>query len=1499
MVCTGSPLPCSLPSNALCPNDLPPYRLCPTATNTITSVRSSLDSSSSSTTLEQTNVQDQFRYSRASPSVRWPHLKFEGTTTTNKSRTGAPSLLVEEPGSDYSTIDSGSAGLEQSSQNVEREAAKTGGSDAVNEIGGSVESQNEKDEVLPSRSRTKIKKMNKLALKRAKDWMQRVQFVTDEILNLRPDEFVADVLDRRKVQMSPTDYCFVVKWVGKSNWQRALEIYEWLNLKHWYTPSPRMLATILAVLGKANQEALAEEIFERVEPGIGNVVQVYNSMMGVHARHGRFGKVQELFDLMRSRGCEPDLVSFNTLINARAKSGMMPSGSALELLSDVRRSGLQPDTITYNTLISACSLGSNLEDAIKVYREMEAKGCQPDLWTYNAMISVYGRAGMAKQAELLFHELGRRGFYPDAVTFNSLLYAFARDGNAEKIDSIRKKMVEYGSKLDEISYNTLIHMHGKQGRHDLAFQLYKDMKLAGCNPDAVTYTVLIDSLGKTDQISEAADVLLEMIDSGVKPTLHTFSALICGYAKAGMREEAKRTFEQMVSYGIKPDSLAYSVVLDVILRSNDTAKALIIYQRMLRDGFRPDRNLYTFMIQMFSKENKHGDVEKMIQDLKEIHSVDPSEICTVLVNAQCYDRASEFLKIAVRQGREPDQSNLLSILNSHLSLNRHTDAEELINFLKEQAPAAYSLVREALILVHCKSHRLEAAMEEYHQLRGIGDVSVAVYECLILCCEEMESYANCSQLFSDMRFYGVEPTKESYRRVAVAYCKLGFPETAHHLIQMAEQANIHFEDFSLYVTLIESYGKLKLWQRSESVVGVLRQSSAVDRKVWNALINAYAFNGCYEQARAVFNKMMKDGPSPTVESINGLMQALINAERIDELYVIVEELQEMGFKISKSTILLMLDSFARSGNIFEVKKIYHGMKTAGYLPTMHLYRSMIGLFSKGKRVRDVEAMVAEMKEAGFKPDLSILNYTLRLYTEISDFRKTIEVYNQIRKAGYEANEDTYNTIICMYSNDLRAEEAFSLLHEMMEKGLQPKLESYKRLLWACGRQQLWDLAEDLFQDMISKGCKTDRALYHMMMKIYRKSGNHVKAENVLLLMKDANIEPTVATMHMLMDSYGMAGQPTEAENVLNSLKTSGLIIGMAPYASVIEAYLKAGDHTSGIGKLLEMKKDGLEPDYRIWTCFIRAASLSQHSSEALELLNSLQNAGFDLPVRLLTEKAETLVREVDLVLTKLQSLEAHAAFIFVNALEDLLWAFERRATASWVFQLAVSKSIYGHDVFRVAEKDWGADFRKLSPGAALVGLTLWLDHMQDASLQGSPESPKSVVLITGTAEYNRISLSKTIKAYLWEMGSPFLPCKTRTGLLIAKAHSLRMWLKDSAFCMDLELRDVSTLPELNSMQLYEGAFMRAGLVPAFREIHEGLGEVRPKKFAKLALLTDEKRDKFIAADIKGRQEKLEKKKRGGLLNLRKRHKRHGRRLVGRSMPPREEFGASAKKEAVR
>ncbi|CAA6667097.1 unnamed protein product [Spirodela intermedia] len=1366
-----------------------------------------------------------FVYNRASPSVRWPDLDMSEYYSEPPPPPKFPSPLPPEP-----ELGLGFPDDEPSWEGTE---AASGIGEGKEGESGPLELSEEKQ------SRTRAKKMTKLALKRAKDWRQRVQFLVDRILTLGSGEFVADVLDSNFVQMTPTDLCFVVKSVGRASWRRALEVFEYLSLRQWHSApahNPRMLATIVSVLGRHNQDALAEEIFSRAtippetstsSAGAATVtaVQVYNAMMGVHARAGRFDKVKELLEVMRERECEPDLVSFNTLINARVKSGRVPPGSALDLLHDIRRAGLQPDTVTYNTLLTACSNSgtSCLEDAVKVYSDMKASGCQPDLWTCNVMVSIYGRCGMPREASRLVQELEDKGFAPDAVTYNSLLHAYAREGDAEKVEKVCEDMVKAGFRKDEITYNTVIHM---------------DMQLAGCRPDAITLTVLIDSLGKSGRITEAGDVMSEMLDGGVRPSLRTFSALINGYAKAGMYVEAEQMFDHMLRSGIRPDNLAYSVMLDTLLKAGDLRKTMTLYQDMIDNGFNPDRNLYRDLILALKKEGKDDKVEGLVSDMEQV--MNPGLISLTLIKTEYFDLGSEMLKRAITQGYQIDEDDLASILNAYSSTGMDEKVSTLLHCLKEHGSNSQRLLSEFSIIMLCKKQQLENALEEYNKLKSVGflyvNVKSQVYESLIVCCEKKGALSESCQLFSDMTFSGIEPSQSVYQSMISTYCKMGFPETAQHLLHRAESAGLLFGNLSPYLTLIEAYGKLKLCERAESLVGNLRNKfqSKVDRKVWNALIYAYAESGYYEKARAIFNIMIRDGPSPSVDSVNGLLQALIVDGRLEELYVVIQELQDMDFKISKSTILLMLDAFARGGNIFEVKKIYHGMKAAGYLPTMHLYRTMISLLVRGKRVRDVELMVAEMEEAGFKPDLSIYNLMLKMYLKVEDFRRTAEVYQGILNKGFQADEDTYNSLILMYCKDNRPKDGLYLLNEMTRHGLEPKVNAYKSLLAAFGRVEQWEQAEKLFKTIQSKGYVLDRSIYHIMMKIHRDSGNHSEAEHVLFLMKEAGVEPTIATMHLLMVSYGSAGQPQEAETVLNSLKDSGLVLSTLPYMSVIDAYLKNREYDLGIKKMLEMKGNGFEPDHRIWTCFIRAASLCCETNQGIMLLRALHDVGFDLPIRILTEKAETLVLKLDSFLDQLGSQE-DASFNFINALEDLLWAFERRATASWLFELAIKKGIYRHNVFRVSEKDWGADFRKLSAGAALVGLTLWLDHMQDASLQGTPESPKSVVLITGTARYNMVSLCDTLKA---------------------------MWLKDSSFCTDLELKDAPSLPKSNTIQLVDGCFMRAGLVPAFKEIFERMDQVGPKKFARLALMSDEKREKTITADITGRMEKLEKMKKG-------------------------------------
>ena len=65
--------------------------------------------------------------------------------------------------------------------------------------------------------------------------------------------------------------------------------------------------------------------------------------------------------------------------------------------------------------------------------------------------------------------------------------------------------------------------------------------------------------------------------------------------------------------------------------------------------------------------------------------------------------------------------------------------------------------------------------------------------------------------------------------------------------------------------------------KAEGVFGQLHLLNfPLNGMIWNILIHAYTKNGQYEQANAVFDQVFRGGLSPTIDTINGLMQSLVN-----------------------------------------------------------------------------------------------------------------------------------------------------------------------------------------------------------------------------------------------------------------------------------------------------------------------------------------------------------------------------------------------------------------------------------------------------------------------------------------------------------------------------------------------------------------------------------------------------------------------------------------------
>lgn len=227
----------------------------------------------------------------------------------------------------------------------------------------------------------RLKRMSKLALKKAVDWKARTARLSNAICELDVARPVADVLEGWPEQLNNEDLSVVLGNVGRENWRRALELYECLNMRKWYTPNTHMLATILGILGRSNQVEIARELFLRAEPELtADHVQVFNGILGVYAKQGKWQVVQQILELMESKGCEPDIITFNTVINARCKANLQP-GIAIALLKEVQRASFKPDLITFNTLLGGCIANKNFMEAKEIVKEMVRRGYEPDAYS--------------------------------------------------------------------------------------------------------------------------------------------------------------------------------------------------------------------------------------------------------------------------------------------------------------------------------------------------------------------------------------------------------------------------------------------------------------------------------------------------------------------------------------------------------------------------------------------------------------------------------------------------------------------------------------------------------------------------------------------------------------------------------------------------------------------------------------------------------------------------------------------------------------------------------------------------------------------------------------------------------------------------------------------------------------------------------------------------------------------------------------------------------------
>jgi pentatricopeptide repeat-containing protein PET309 len=239
----------------------------------------------------------------------------------------------------------------------------------------------------------------------------------------------------------------------------------------------------------------------------------------------------------REYGIKPDVVSYNTLINAYRRVGDVDG--AARRVQEMLDCGLKPDTTTYNTLLKMCASRGDVAGAENIFNLIKQSGFQLDPYAYEALASAYVAVKDMDKAEAILKQVTELSsdISPTPI-WNTVLSAHAAMGNDERVNQIFELMHQREVPFDYYTYGIVMHCLCLAGKMESAEQTLTYMKEAKFHINTDKYAILMVGYLRLGEFRMVWETFKKMLDDGLKADFKTLAVLLKSYAHAEVEEDS-------------------------------------------------------------------------------------------------------------------------------------------------------------------------------------------------------------------------------------------------------------------------------------------------------------------------------------------------------------------------------------------------------------------------------------------------------------------------------------------------------------------------------------------------------------------------------------------------------------------------------------------------------------------------------------------------------------------------------------------------------------------------------------------------------------------------------------------------------------------------------------------------------------------------------------------------------------------------------------------------
>lgn len=149
-----------------------------------------------------------------------------------------------------------------------------------------------------------------------------------------------------------------------------------------------------------------------------------------------------------------------------------------------------------------------------------------------------------------------------------------------------------------------------------------------------------------------------------------------------------------------------------------------------------------------------------------------------------------------------------------------------------------------------------------------------------------------------------------------------------------------------YITVIEAFGKLGQVEKAEEIfVQMSQEKGLMLTRQFNALLSAYTRQGMLDKAKKLLEDLLAAGRKKNAITYHHIVIGYLKTNQIDKALAALNEAhedpQQSRSKPWRETMILILDAYAKEGNVVDAEKYFHAYKKAYPKPEIRVYNILL------------------------------------------------------------------------------------------------------------------------------------------------------------------------------------------------------------------------------------------------------------------------------------------------------------------------------------------------------------------------------------------------------------------------------------------------------------------------------------------------------------------------------------------------------------------------------